>query len=160
MKNKKTINDFEFVKLGDIYLSDIPLKATHKGNSFDWFVSLKPTDDRLLDAEESAYAVYFDDELVYIGEYSSTFSDRWLRGKKYLWHSDNIDNHAKEALQQNKQVTVWITTNPYITGPCGREFNISKIIEHHILKTAPPRLNKRNSGIKRPVNAVRVSDIL
>jgi len=160
MTDIRIINGFEFVILGDVYLCDTPLKATHKGNSFDWFVSLKPTNVKLLDAEESAYVVFFDDELVYIGEYSTTFSDRWLRNKKYLWHSDNIDNHAKEALLQSQQVTIWITKDPYIEGPCGREFNMSKIIEHEILKIAPPRLNKRNSGLKRPTHAVRVSDII
>lgn len=160
MNNTTTIHGFTFVKLGEAYLSDTPLKAVHKGKAFDWFVSLKPVDERLLDAEESTYAVYFDDELVYIGEYSTTFSERWLRNKKYLWHSDNIDNKVKEALHQHRLVTVWITKDPYVTGPCGREFNISKIIEHEILKASPPPFNKRNSGLRRSAKAVRVKDIV
>lgn len=159
MHRTKIINGFEFIKLGDVYLSDTPLKATHNGNTFDWYLSLKATDDRLLDAGESAYLVYFDDELVYIGEYSTTFAKRWLREKKYLWHSDTIDNNAKEAVLQGKQVTVWITKDPYVTTTCGREFNVSKVIEHQLLSMAPPVFNKRNSGKKRPAHAIRVTEL-
>ncbi|MEA2018035.1 MAG: hypothetical protein U9N59_06270 [Campylobacterota bacterium] len=141
---KKDICGFDFVKIGEAYLAQEPLQA--KGISNNYKLALKLIDNKLLKAEQSTYLVYEDDKLIYAGYYSGSFKKRWLREQNntfYFWHSDNIDNYCNKALiEQNTNITVWLSISPYATTSDGKNVNISKLIEDEVIMTHKPELNK------------------
>lgn len=169
MRPRKSLLGFEFVKLGHAYLCEEPLKPKGKkageplmyqGKQLDWRVALKLEDERFLRVGESAYLVTLNDELVYVGEYSKTFESRWLRDGRYIWHGDKVDNLIKKALLNNDLVEIWITASPFADIGQGEQINISKAIEHKILRLCPPPWNTRNAGTGSAPTELRVSDLL
>lgn len=159
MTTKNTVAGFEFVKLGDAYLSDKFVELTYNKKKQLWNVALKPVDERFLRAEESVYLVFVDETVVYVGEYSKTFRDRWLTKGCYIWHS--VDVQIRDALNAGHQVSIWIAEFPYLPRPDGQLINVSKAIEHDILKSAfPPEWNKRNAGMREDSEAIPVREII
>ncbi|MCT7546430.1 MULTISPECIES: hypothetical protein [Aliarcobacter] len=140
----KKVCDFDFIKIGEAYLAEKPLKAS--GISSNYKLALKLINEQFLNAEQSAYLVYEEDKLIYAGYYSSRFKKRWLREQNeifYFWHSDNIDNYCNRLLnEENKNISVWLSLKPYAITSNKREVNISKLIEDEIIMTFKPILNK------------------
>lgn len=140
----KNIEDYEFIKIGQAKLSERPIKA--KGTSGDYRLIINLIDEKFLHAEQSAYLVYVEDELIYAGYYSGSFQDRWLRkqkGQYYCWHSDKLDDEINALVKKNKNVSVWLTIDPYaILEKNGKKVNISKLIEDTIIMKLKPKLNK------------------
>ena len=139
----KRIEGCEFVKIGEATFADTPINA--KGTSGNYRLVLNLIDDKFLNAEQSAYLVYNNDKLVYAGYYSGSFQDRWLRKQNnlyYFWHSDKIDNYVNELVENNGNVSVWLTTYPYATLDNKERVNISKVIEDTIIIKLKPDLNK------------------
>jgi hypothetical protein len=126
----KKVCGFKFVKIGEAYLCDKPLKATHTGIPLvDWRLKLKlVVDERILDAERSAYLVFKNDEVFYVGYYSNSFRKRWWRKKGYFWHGDILDDEVNKLVRAGNEVSVWLSVDPYVG-----TFNISKYIEDKII---------------------------
>lgn len=92
---------------------------------------------------EQAYIITVEGIVVYAGEFSNSFRDRWLKIDKYIWH--HKDHLIHQALIEEKEVSLWLTNNPWIETPSGLKLNISKSIEHHILKNNDLLWNQRNN---------------
>lgn len=146
-------NIYQFVKIGEAYLDDTPLKATHNGKALEnWRLKLRLlVSEEILDAEQSCYLVFEDDTLIYIGYYSNSFRDRWWKKKGYFWHGDIVDNGVNKILQDDptKSVTVWISIDPYAMRD-NYKINISKFIEDDIIMATSELqlLNKVGTSLK------------
>jgi hypothetical protein len=81
----KNVNGFEFVKVGNFYINNQPLEITYKGKKDKVSISLGLINEQFKNADESAYLICSEDELVYVGEFSYNLEDRWLRKKVYLF---------------------------------------------------------------------------
>ena len=127
-KSKKVCN-YEFVKIGEFIRSDKPLECTFNKQPFKWYLEFKPVNKNIINAEKSAYLFFQNDELLYVGYYSTTLEERMLRKQNdryYLWHS--IDEKVNELVEKDIDVSLWITVDPY-----EGEHNISKNIEDKII---------------------------
>lgn len=93
--------------------------------------------------QELAYIITVDDEIKYVGEYSKTLRLRWLKVDNYIWH--HKDHLIFKALKQGCKVSLWLVNNPTVSTASGEVVNISKSIEHHILKNNLLEWNKRNN---------------
>jgi hypothetical protein len=124
---------FEFVKIGEAFLDDEPLKATYNGKPLEnWTLRLKlVVTEEILKAEQSAYLVFKNNDLLYVGYFSTTFEERWWKKKGYFWHGDILDTEVNK-LVNNHDISVWITTNPYVEID-KQKINISKVIEDKII---------------------------
>ncbi len=147
---KQEVCEFEFVKIGEAYLCDKPLKATHEGKPLkDWRLKLKLlVGEDILNAEQSTYLIYDNDNLLYVGYFSNSFKKRWWKKKGYFWHGDIVDNKVNELVKQNHNISVWISVNPYVNG-----FNISKLLEDKII------IEYANKGILNTVGKSLKEDI-
>lgn len=159
-------NIYKFVKIGEAYLDDTPLKATFNGKELkDWRLKLRLlVSDEILDAEQSCYLVFEEDTLIYVGYYSNSFRDRWWKKTGYFWHGDIVDNGVNKILQNDstKSVSVWISINPYAVRD-NHKINISKFIEDDIIMATPESqlLNKVGTSLKMQKEHVKpVSQIL
>ena len=127
----KEVCGFEFVKIGEAYLSDSPLEVTFNGEPLkDWRLKLKlVVNEDILNAEQSAYLVFNNSKLLYVGYYSNSFKKRWWKKKGYFWHGDILDNKVNKLVrEENNDVSVWLSVDPYVG-----KFNISKLIEDEII---------------------------
>lgn len=160
--NYKTVNGFKFVKVGDFYINQEPKNITYRGKPEIITVSLKFTNELFRQSDESAYLVFSEDKLVYVGEYSYNLEDRWLRNKVYVWHHQ--DEKIENELKQRKEVSLWVVVNPMINLSEGTKLNISKSIEQEILKNNKPPWNKRGEFNKwvewRKTNCRPVAEII
>ncbi len=157
MAETKEIVGFKFIKVGVFYLADEPW--TNKKGEWEIRASLKLFSDEYKKADETAYVVYSDDELKYVGEYTYNLEDRWLRGNYVNHHkSDEIENEIK----LKKEVSLWLAVSPYCSVN-GFTINMGKSIEQEILRHKDTDWNKRNK-IKqweewRKENCIKVNDI-
>lgn len=126
----KDVCGFNFVKIGVAYLSDEPLKAKFNGEHLkDWRLKLKLiVNEDILDAEKSAYLVFKNNTLLYVGYFADSFRKRWWKKQGYFWHGEILDNKVDSLVKAGEEVTVWISVNPY-----SGAFNISKVIEDKII---------------------------
>jgi hypothetical protein len=156
------IAGFKFIEVGIFYVSDEPLEAKYNGKNTLASVCIKLRHDTFKKVGESAYILFVDEDLVYVGEYSYNLEDRWLKKGKYVWH--HKDNDILKALKENRRVTLWLSMNPYITIENGNSINISKSIEQEILKRLPlpwnvrGKLNKNEKWIEQ--NCIKFSEIM
>lgn len=81
MHNIKNVIGFEFVEVGEFYINEKPLNVTYDGKPDIVSVSLKLVNDEIKKVGESAYLVYVDDELAYVGEYLYNLENRWIKRK-------------------------------------------------------------------------------
>jgi hypothetical protein len=165
----KELIGFKFVKVGDFRINDKPLSVRYKGDTAEVKVSLKLIDESFLKSDESAYLIYAEDELVYVGEYSYNLKDRWLKKEDYIWHHTDIE--IEKALA-SKTVSLWLAIDPYLMLPDNSEkINVSKSIEQEILRRYSPSKdsdkpwwNKRgkvgNDPERRDLNCERVTKII
>ena len=161
----KEVLGFKFVKVGEFYLTDKPYPVTFDGKQDSIKVCIKLVDELFLNSDESAYLVYVEDEIFYVGEFSYSLKDRWLRRENYVWHG--IDDYVEAMLSppNEKKVSLWLTVDPYIIHGSTR-LNISKSIEQEILRQTQPMpvWNKRGQLNKwvdwREKYCVSVSNII
>ncbi|MFT6909443.1 MAG: hypothetical protein ACJAS1_006162 [Oleiphilaceae bacterium] len=156
----KNISGFDFVKVSEAYLSDTALKATFNGKPLDdWKLKLKlVVNESILDAEQSAYLVFKNDDILYVGYFSNSFKKRWWKKKGYFWHGDILDNKVNELVKSGHDVSVWISVNPYF-----EQFNISKIIEDSIIMKYADKgiINTVGKSLKKDkINTYPVREIL
>lgn len=134
---------FTFVKVGEAFLCDKPLKnrngtpVVFKGKELkDWRLKLKlVVDEKILDAEQSVYLVLKNNVILYVGYFSNSFRQRWWKKQGYFWHGDTLDNKVNKLVEEN-DISVWLSVNPYADG-----FNISKLLEDEII------IKHANNGI-------------
>jgi hypothetical protein len=158
----KNVNGFEFVKVGNFYINNQPLEITYKGKKDKVSISLGLINEQFKNADESAYLICSEDELVYVGEFSYNLEDRWLRKKVYVWH--HKDELIEQEILKNKNVSLWLIVNPFVQISDNTSINISKSIEQEILKKKKPLWNKRGEFIKwekwKKDNCVLVTEII
>lgn len=163
MNSSKNIAGFQFMKIGKFYNNEIPLEAKYQGENILHYLSLELENDDMKKLEESAYLIYSEDELKYVGEYSFNLQDRWLRKGTYVWH--HMDKRITDALDNgSKNVSIWVTEDPYLKNSKGTPINISKSIESHILKEEDPEWNIRGKMKKHQEwidkNCKKMSEII
>ena len=156
----KTYYGFQFVKIGVAKLSDQPHVYTEKGERRQVDSKLELLRPEFAEAEQSTYLVFVGEELKYVGQYTSTFESRWLYDSKncVVWHSDKMCDHIDELLKNQycPEISVWLTLDPYVVGPCG-PLNVNKAIEQLIIEKEQPEWNNR--GKLTRTTGRRVSDI-
>lgn len=152
---------FQFVKAGVFYLADEPWKGNDKTGPWAIRASLKLVDDQFRKADETVYLIFSDDELKYVGEYTYKLEDRWL-------YNEYVNHHKykeiEEEISEGKVVSMWLAVLPYCEAGEIKQLNISKSLEHEIIKQCSPEWNKRNQTKKwevwRSENCIKVSDIV
>jgi hypothetical protein len=154
--------DYEFIHVGKFVRTKKPLKVKFDGKQDQVTVELEFVNERVKEISESVYLVTVNSEVKYVGEYSKTLGDRWLKREKdnYIWHSQDIS--ISDELRNEHKVLLYLIKNPFISHSNGHELNISKSIEHDILQRTPARhelWNKRNRLLNRS-HTIRVEDIL
>ena len=159
----KEVEGFEFVKIGQAVMSDTPIIA--KGTSGNYKLAFESFHLGFLTAEQSTYLVYEDEDLIYVGYYSGSFKDRWLRKQNdiyYFWHSDNIDDYCnKVLLEKDRNITIWLSVDPYAKTLNDVDVNISKYLEDKIIMTKKPKLNKVGISLEEnKKNTLPVKEIL
>jgi hypothetical protein len=135
----KQESGFEFVKAGEFSLSDTPCRL----KNYTLTVKLNLYIQDFEKADETAYFITCEDEIVYVGEYTYNLKDRWLtRGHANHHMHDNIET----ALKSDKQLYLWLCVSPYCDLPDNCKINISKSLEQKIMNKHLPEWNRRNKG--------------
>ena len=155
-----SIEGYDFILAGFFYLSHERLETQFNGNDLSWNVAIDLVHPELINAEKSVYLVFKNKETVpvYVGQYTDTFEARWLRNKKYSWHSENVDMKIKEALENGERISIWISLNPYIKTDACVVYNISKEIEEILIEKLNPEWNKVGKN-KKSKTSEKVKDI-
>ena len=107
--------------------------------------SIEVVDADIEKRREAAYIVTVDQEVKYIGEFSNSLRDRWIKVENYIWH--HKDHLIFDALNRGCDVSLSLVDNPEVSLPSGELVNISKAIEHHILKHHKLEWNMRNNNL-------------
>ena len=147
--NSMMIENFTFNHVGDFYRNEIRSKKQYswgdKNNKQKGhlYTCINLFDDDFDKATELAYLVTVDEEVMYVGEFSNSFRDRWLITENYIWH--HKDELIRDALREGKKVSLWFINEPCSEVYPGVNINICKSIEHHILKNKNLAWNKRNN---------------
>ena len=137
------IGNFEFIKIGTATRNKPPLKA--KNISDDYRLFLELIDNKFLEAGQSVYLILDEQDIIYVGYYSTSFKDRWWKKDGYFWHGDIVDNKIDKLVKKGRNITVWLSIDPYIRNNDG-QFNISKLLEDTlIMKYAKEYKNKDNN---------------
>ena len=76
--------EYNFVHVGDFVRSDIPLEITFEGKPDKVTVDLELMNDRFRNIGESVYLVTVNSVVTYVGEYSKTLGERWIKRKKTI----------------------------------------------------------------------------
>lgn len=146
--NTKEYSGFSFIHAGDFFVNDIKSIKKYKwGDANDTHDNLstciKFSKEHLDQKIEQAYIVTVGETVVYVGEFSNSLRDRWLKVDNYIWH--HKDHLIFEALTLKKDVSLWLVNDPWVETPSGLKINIAKSIEHHILKNNDLLWNQRNN---------------
>ncbi len=144
----KEFSGFSFTLAGNFFINEIKSPKRYKwgdtNNTHDHLSTcINFSADKIDGKVEQAYIVTVGDCVVYVGEFSNSLRDRWLKVDNYIWH--HKDHLIYEALTENKEVSLWLTNDPWIELSSGVKINISKSIEHHILKNNDLLWNQRNN---------------
>ncbi len=159
--DRKKVCGYSFIKIGNFYKSNKPIEAKFDGKQLDNYnLAVKLIDDKFLNAEQSTYLIYKENELVYAGYYSNTLYDRWFRKQNdilYVWHGIEDKEKLKDDLRNHpEKFSMWLTENPY-----SDDVNISKAIEDVIIMKEQPIGNKVGKDLEEQKNgAIKVSEIL
>jgi hypothetical protein len=135
----KIVHGFEFIKAGDFYLAETPWKGKNK--NFNIRASLKLTSEKYRQADETTYLIYSGIDLKYVGEYTYNLNDRWLSGNYVNHHKSDL---IEKELELGKEVSIWLAISPFAIINESIKINISKSIEHEILRKDDIEWNKRN----------------
>ncbi|NVJ69671.1 MAG: hypothetical protein HWE08_04915 [Alphaproteobacteria bacterium] len=156
---------FEFVKVAVFDLSEHPYtyiknQKTKTENTWATPTRINFFDEAYVDAGQSAYLVcggteYQPEDILYVGEYSASLKERWLRlhaqgevREWLVWHSDNLADGLNRLLKDepDREISLWLTVDPFVEGPSGK-INISYTIEQAFLQQKaqeyPLRFNKK-----------------
>jgi len=125
-----TIGNFEFIKIGTATRNKPPLKA--KNISDDYRLFLELIDNKFLEAGQSVYLILDEKNIIYVGYYSTSFKDRWWEKNGYFWHGDIVDNKIDILVREGRNITVWLSVDPYVRNNDG-QFNISKLLEDTLI---------------------------
>lgn len=159
---EKKVAGFTFIRIGDFYHNETPIIVKYKGKETPITLSLKLFNDEFKKIGESAYLIFSDEELMYVGEYSFNLADRWLRNGEYVWH--HKDKNISNAINKQKNVSFWITLNPHVKINDDITINISKSIESEVLKQLDAPWNTRGKTKKYKqwinTNCVKITDLL
>ena len=138
----KDIRGYEFVKVGKFIKKNGKSYTTDQGpNSVTLTVLIEFINDLFKKIDESVYAVLINDKnLVYIGEYSYNLKHRWIKGDDFAWHQ--TVNKISDEIDKKNCVSLWVICDPFIEIE-GKKINISKSIEHEILKEEIPSWNNK-----------------
>ncbi len=147
MNTIRNIAGFEFIKVGEFYEDEDAIEAKVNGIKSSFNLCIKFIDNNIRKVGESAYVVMVGDDIVYVGEYSFNFQDRWLRQEKYSWH--HIDYKIPDELKKGNVVTIWLTVDPYVVLSNGVNFNVSKSIEQEILRASGNSLWNKRGKLKK-----------
>lgn len=110
---KKKFLGFEFVKVGEFHIGTNAFE--HKGGQWVRPTQIQFIHDDCVKAECSTYLVclgadYKKENVLYVGEYTNSLHQRWLRkhnqpinadrAEWVSWHSDNLDNNINRLLHR------------------------------------------------------------
>jgi len=139
------IHGFKFYLCGRFYNNSLPSKRSYKwdGETKPLYTSIEFIDSNTDSKEELAYIVTVNNEAKYVGEFSKTLRDRWLKTECYTWH--HKDHLIESAISNGDLVELWLLLNPVVELPTSVSLNISKAVEHHLLKNQVFDWNKRNN---------------
>lgn len=151
--------EYKFINVGVFYLAETPWCDKNGENCVR--ASLKLNSEEYRKADETAYLIYSNDILKYVGEYTYNLSDRWLSGDYVNHHKSDL---IEQEIESGKKVTLWLAISPFCNINKTTRINISKSIEHEILRQHDAEWNKRNKINKwekwRSNNCVSVEDIV
>ncbi len=132
----KEVCGFKFVKVGEAYLCDEPLKRGGKKLK-DWRIGLKlVVDEKIWKAEQSVYLVFKNNDVLYVGYFATSFKERWWIKNGYFLHGTRMNKKVNKLVRKNNDISVWLSVDPY-----EGKFNISKCIEDEII------IKYRDNGI-------------
>lgn len=149
--------DYKFVEIGEFKISKIPLEVIYGGKADKVTVELELYSDKYKQIGESVYLIVLDGEPHYVGEYSKNLDSRWFKKENYIWHHKDI--HISKALNNGAKVKLFLIDSPFINLENGNELNISKSIEHDILKKKNLKWNKRNNSLEK-VSELRLEECI
>lgn len=147
--NSINVEGFTFNHVGDFHIN-----STKSAKKYTWgktgekrceqlVTCIRLFEDSLKKMKELAYLVTVDGEPMYVGEFSNSFENRWLKVDNYVWH--HKDDLIYDDLKKKKKVALWFVEDPFVDISSGVKLNISKSIEHHILKNKTLKWNIRNN---------------
>ncbi len=128
---------FDFVKIGFAERCDKGIVAKFDGKEINWSAAINILDKDFLISEQSVYIVKVEKEIKYIGVYSDTFKSRWLKADRYFWHSENLDNKINELITNGKNVTFWLSIDPYMKKENKKTMNMSLALEYELICYGP-----------------------
>jgi len=139
------LHGFQFYLAGHFYHNPTPSKKSYKwdGESKPIHLSLELLDRKTDAEEELAYLVTVNGHPAYVGEFSYTLRDRWLKTEYYTWH--HKDHLIDDAIKNGDNIELWLLLDSIVELPNGVKLNISKSVEHHLLKNQNFDWNKRNN---------------
>jgi hypothetical protein len=142
--------EYIFIHVRNFVRSDTPLEITFDGKPNVITVDLNLLNENFRNIGESVYLITVNELVKYVGEYSKTLGERWIKRKKdkYIWHDQDIN--ISNELKAGSKVSLYLIESPFCMLPNGIELNVAKAIEHDILQRAPtsPELwNKRNKQL-------------
>jgi len=133
---------FQFVKAGIFYLADVPWEGKGKKGPWEVWASLKMIAKRFREADETAYLIFSGSDLKYVGEYTYSLEYRWLKkDEDYVKHEKYLN--IEKDISDGNEVSIWLAVSPYYETD-KIKLNISKSLEHEIIRHYSPEWNKRN----------------
>ena len=139
-----------FIKVGEFVKSENPLQIKFDGHDAIISVELALYREEFKKIGESVYMITMNTEPVYVGEYSGTLEDRWLKTRKsnYIWH--NKDVQIAKYINEGNALCFYLARDIFVFTGAGKRINIAKSIEHDILQDNALNLwNKRNVCVDR-----------
>ncbi|MFT6910541.1 MAG: hypothetical protein ACJAS1_007273 [Oleiphilaceae bacterium] len=160
----KKFKGIEFVKVATFDISENPytFKIDEKEITSRTPTRVNFVNQSFLKAERSTYLVvagteYREKDILYVGVYTNSLKQSWLRLNKgsdfnewISWHGDKLDSRINKLLKETTgmptEVSLWLTVNPYLDSDVG-PVNISHSIEQFFLRSSvtelPLKFNKQ-----------------
>jgi hypothetical protein len=151
------ISGFDFVKAGEFQFSEEP----YQFKTWTSKLLLKLFDDRYEKADETAYLIMCEEQILYVGEFTYNLKDRWI-SKNHVNHHmyDNIVN----SLNEGKVISLWLAISRFCEIAEHGELNVSKALEQHIMREYQPIWNSRNKQSEskewREKNCIRLDSFM
>lgn len=146
-----------FVKAGDFQLSVNP----YHFKTWTSKIILNLYDEKYEKADETVYLVTYNDEILYVGEFTYNLKDRWI-SKNHVNH--HMYENIEKLLTDGKIPSIWLAISPYCEIPELGELNISKSLEQKIMRDNQPKWNSRNKQSKveewRHKNCIRLDSFI
>lgn len=139
---------FHFAKIGIAALTEVKTNLWYDGKLIEgWDVAVNFLYPDCECIGSTTYLIFADDELMYAGEYSGTFQERWLTPRNGIWYLDHSPNdfRIQDLLKSNEppEISIWLCLDPYLDAPNGERWNINMALERRIILEQKPKWNKR-----------------